>query len=86
MTTATPQQGTVVGALTEGTGVSSINITKLVKDFVADFLISAAAALTAVQVASLQDVATAPNVALFAVAGAAIHAAYRIVLRWATTT
>lgn len=75
----------VANTLTDGTGVSQINVQKLIKDFVADFLITAAAALTTAQLASLQDVATAPNVALFAVAGAAIHAAYRIILRWATT-
>ena len=35
-----PQQGTVVGALTDGTGVSPMNPTKLIKDFIADVLLS----------------------------------------------
>ena len=73
----------VTGALTDGTGVSKIDLTKLIKDFVADFLLTGAAALAAVQVMSLGDAIQAPETAGLAVAGAAIRAAYRIVLRWA---
>ena len=80
-----PDQSPIVGALTDGTGVSRLTITKLVKDFVADFLISAAATLATVQVMSLGDAIAAPTVAGLAIAGAAIKAAYRVILRWATT-
>lgn len=74
-----------VTALTDGTGVSPITLTKLVKDFVADFLLTAAAALTTSQIMALGDVLQAPQVAGLAIGGAAIRAAYRIILRWATT-
>jgi len=80
-----PEQGAAVGALTDGTGISAITGSKLVKDFVADFLLSAAAALATVNITGLADVVSTPDVATFAIAGAAIRAAYRIVLRWATT-
>lgn len=83
--TVIPAQGVVVGALTDGTGVSGITVPKIVKDFIADALISSAAALTAANVLSLQQAVTAPNVAVFAIAGAVLHAGYRVVLRWATT-
>lgn len=74
-----------VGALTDGTGVSPLTFQKFVKDFVADFLLSAAAALTTVQIMDLGGAIQAPETAAFAIAGAAIRAGYRIVLRWATT-
>ena len=80
-----PQQGTVVGALTDGTGVSPMNGTKFVKDFVADLLLSGAAALVAVQIVDVGSALATPNVVAFALAGAVIRAAYRAALRWATT-
>lgn len=75
----------VSGGLTEGTGISAITATKLIKDFVADFLLTAAAALGTSMIMSLGDAVAAPQVAGFAIAGAAIRAGYRIVLRWAQT-
>ena len=80
------EQGTVVGTLTDGTGVSAITITKLVKDFVADVLLSGAAALAAVQITDVGAAIDQQQVAAFALIGATIRAAYRAVLRWATTT
>jgi hypothetical protein len=77
-----------VSVLTDGTGVSPINATKLVKDFVADFLLTLAAGLGAGAGLELLDVGgviAAPDVALIAVVGAFIRAGYRAVLRWATT-
>lgn len=79
------QQGAIVGALTDGTGVSALSATKLIKDFVADFLLGAAAALATVQIMDLGAAIAAPQVAGLAIAGAAVKAAYRVVLRWATT-
>ena len=75
----------VVGTLTDGTGVSAFTVSKFVKDFVADVLLSAAAALIAVQVVDVGSAIASPQVAAFAVAGAVIRAAYRAALRWATT-
>ena len=80
-----PPQGTAVGFLTDGTGVSPFNWTKFLKDFVADVLLSGAAALVAVQIISVDAAVAAPDVAAFALAGAVIRAGYRAVLRWATT-
>ena len=77
---------TAVGAaLTDGTGVSSITINKLVKDFIADVLLSGAAALVAVQVMDVGSAVAQPQVVAFALIGATIRAAYRAVLRWATS-
>jgi selenophosphate synthase len=79
------EQGAIVGALTDGTGVSSITATKFVKDFVADVLLSGAAALVTVNVMGVADVIAAPDITAFAIAGAVIRALYRAALRWATT-
>ena len=78
-------QGTVVGVLTDGTGISAITGSKFLKDFVADVLLSGAAALVAVQVVDVGAAIAQPQVAAFALAGAVIRALYRAVLRWATT-
>lgn len=74
-----------VGTLTDGTGVSPLTPTKWVKDFVADVLLSGAAALAAAQIIDVGSAVQAPEVAAFAVAGAVIRSLYRAVLRWATT-
>ena len=78
-------QSAPVAALTDGTGVSPINLTKLVKDFVADFLLTGAAALATANILDLGAAIDTPDIAALAVAGAAIRAGYRVVLRWATT-
>lgn len=80
-----PKQGRIVGTLTDGTGVSAVNVQKLVKDFIADFLLGAAATLSTIQVMDLGSAIQQPTVVGLAIAGAAIKAAYRIILRWATT-
>ena len=77
---------TQVGAvLTDGTGVSAITGSKVLKDFVADVLLSGAAALVAAQIVDVGSAIQTPEVAAFALAGAVIRALYRAVLRWATT-
>lgn len=78
-------QNRAVGFLTDGTGVSPFNWTKFLKDFVADVLLSGAAALVAVSVMDVGTAIAQPQVAAFAIAGAVIRAAYRAILRWATT-
>jgi len=80
-----PPQSGVVGALTDGTGISPFNWTKFIKDFIADVLLSGAAALVAVQIVSVDAALATPDVVAFALAGAVIRAGYRAVLRWATT-
>lgn len=72
-------------ALTDGTGVSAFTSSKVVKDFVADVLLSAAAALVTVNIVSVEQAVAMPQVATFAIIGAVVRAAYRAVLRWATS-
>jgi HJR/Mrr/RecB family endonuclease len=79
------QEGTIVRVLTDGTGVSQFTATKFVKDFVADVLLSGAAALVAVQVVDVSSAVAQPQIVTFALLGAVVRAAYRAVLRWATT-
>lgn len=77
---------TAVGqALTDNTGVSSLTVPKLVKDLIADILLSGAAALAAVQIVNLDQAAQQPTVVSFALGGAVIRAVYRAALKWATT-
>ena len=77
---------TAIGsALTDGTGISSLTGSKVVKDLVADLLLSGAAALVAVQITSPEAALANPQVAAFAIAGALIRVVYRAVLKWATT-
>jgi hypothetical protein len=80
-----PEQGRVVSALTDGTGISPFNWVKFVKDLIADILLSGAAALVAVQIMDVGAAIAAPQVAGLALAGAVIRALYRAALRWATT-
>lgn len=80
-----PANTGVVGALTDGTGVSPVTPTKFIKDFVADVLLSGAAALAAANIMDVGGALGAPQVAGFALAGAVIRSIYRAALRWATT-
>jgi len=75
----------LVSTLTDGTGISAFTASKAVKDFVADVLLSGAAALAAVQVLDFGAAIDQPQIVAFALAGALIRAAYRAVLRWATS-
>jgi len=79
------EQGRVTGFLTDGTGISPFTVSKFVKDFVADVLLSGAAALVAVQVVDVGAAVAQPQVAAFALIGAVVRAAYRAALRWSTT-
>lgn len=72
-------------SLTDGTGVSPGTWMKFVKDFVADVLLSGAAALAAVQISGLDQALAQPTVVWFALGGAVIRSAYRAALRWATS-
>lgn len=74
-----------MSVLTDGTGVSQLTGAKLLKDFVADSLLTGAAALATSSILSLGDAVAAPQAAAFAVAGALIRVAYRAVLRWTSS-
>lgn len=69
-------------ALTDGTGVSALTGSKLLKDFVADLLLSIPAALVAIQVTNLEQALVAPLAVGIAVADAIVRVVYRFALRW----
>ena len=80
-----PSTTGVTGFLTDGTGVSPLTREKVVKDFIADFMLTAAAALGAgatLEALNLAQAIAAPDVVGIAVAGAFIKALFRAVLRW----
>ncbi len=83
--TAEGTKAATVAALTDGTGVSAITGSKFLKDFVLDFLMTASAALVAVNVLDVQTALAAPAVVETAIAGALIRVLYRVVLRWASS-
>lgn len=72
-------------ALTDGAQVAAPTAKKLLKDFIADFLIGGATGIGATMVTGLQDAVAQPLIVTFALGNAAIAAAYRAVLRWATS-
>lgn len=78
-------QASIGGTLTDGTGVSPSTTQKFLKDFVADALLTAAAALTAAQIVAIPTDQQGAWTAAMAIGGAVIHAAYRSVLRWASS-
>jgi len=78
-----PETTGMSGALTDGTGVSALTGSKLVKDVVLDFLLSAPAALVAANVLSLEAAILAPVVVAFGLGDVIIRVGYRAALRWA---
>lgn len=76
---------TTGAALTDGTGVSRLTGSKVLKDLVADFLLTASAALVAVNVIGVDQAIASPTVVGTAVGGALIRVVYRALLKWATT-
>ena len=81
-----PDQGSIVGALTDQTGVSRITVPKVIKDAIADFLITVPAVFIGLNIANLEGALVVPTAVGLGIADAAIRVVYRTVLRWATTT
>jgi hypothetical protein len=75
----------VANGLTDGSFVSDLTGSKLAKDLVADFLLTASAALLAVNISDLGGGLAAPTIVLTAVGGALIRVLYRATLKWATS-
>lgn len=76
------------GALTDGTGVSPLTRSKVLKDLVLDFLLGVAAALgtdATFEALDLGSILDAPEAAALAVGGALIRTLFRGALRWAST-
>lgn len=74
-----------VSKLTDGTGVSKITGSKLLKDIVLDFLLAMPPALIAINVASLEAGLVASTAVIFAVGDVVFRVIYRALLRWAQT-
>lgn len=72
-------------ALTDGGTISPITSSKLLKDFVYDFLTGATAGFAAGSITGVSDVVAGPLPVVFGVANAAIAAIVRVTLRWATS-
>ena len=72
-------------ALTDGTGISRLTGSKVLKDFVADFLMTAAGALAAVNIFAVDQAAANPTIVATAIIGSLIRVGYRAILKWATS-
>lgn len=83
MNTPPATTGGVTGTLTDGTGVSALLASKVVKDLVLDFLLSVPAVFVGLNVADLSTALTVPGAVLVASADAGIRVLYRAALRWA---
>lgn len=81
--TPVPQTGGVTGVLTDGTGVSKLLGSKVLKDLVLDFLLSVPVAFIGLEIADLNGALAAPIAVGLAIGDAAIRVLYRGALRWA---
>jgi ABC-type antimicrobial peptide transport system permease subunit len=75
----------VVSNLTDGTGVSRLFASKVVKDLVLDALLSVPVSLVAIGIGGLDAAVAAPVAVAFAVGDSLIRVLYRAALRWAQT-
>jgi hypothetical protein len=72
----------MTGTLTDGTGVSKLLASKVFKDLVADFLLTAPAVFVVLNVANLESALTVPASVGLGLADAAIRVIYRALIRW----
>lgn len=75
--------GGVTGTLTDGTGVSALLASKVVKDLVLDFLLSLPVVFVGLNIADLNGALAAPVAVGIAVGDAALRVLYRAAIRWA---
>ncbi len=72
-------------ALTDGTGVSRLLASKVIKDAVADLLLSLPPIFIGLHITGLDGALAAPTAVAIGVGDAVIRWLYRGVLRWATS-
>lgn len=77
-----PEKGSISSTLTDGTGISKLTSSKLIKDFVADILLGAVTGLGLVNIVGIDSALAQPAIAAVAVGNALISALYRVILRW----
>lgn len=79
-----PEETTgVAGTLTDGTGISQLLASKVIKDLVLDALLSIPVSLAAINVGGLEAAIVAPVAVAIAVADSLVRVVYRALLRWA---
>lgn len=79
-----PEETTgVTGTLTDGTGISQLLASKVIKDLVLDALLSIPVSLAAINVGGLEAAIVAPVAVAIAVADSLVRVVYRALLRWA---
>jgi hypothetical protein len=77
-----PQTDTgVSGALTDGTGISTFTLPKIVKDALLDFLLTAPATFALLNVANVEGALQAPVAVGLGLLDAAIRVLYRAALK-----
>ena len=75
----------ISGRLTDGTGIGTFTVPKIIKDLVLDFLLTVPAVFIGLQVADLGTALTMPVAIAIGVADAAIRVVYRALLKWSQT-
>lgn len=75
----------VSGALTDGTGIGTFTVPKVVKDAILDFLLTAPAVFITLGVANVDQALAAPVAVGLGLLDAAIRVVYRAALKWAQT-
>ena len=75
----------VSGRLTDGTGIGTFTVPKIIKDLILDALLSVPPALIAINITDVQAATVAPVAVAFAVGDALIRVLYRAALKWAQT-
>jgi ABC-type antimicrobial peptide transport system permease subunit len=84
--TGTGPASTAASTLTDGTGVSKLLGSKVVKDFVLDALLSMPVSLAVINIGDLHAATAAPVAVAFAIGDGLIRVAYRAALRWAQSS
>lgn len=78
-----PEVTGATGALTDGTGVSSLTVPKVIKDLILDALLSIPASLAVINITGLESALAAPVAVAIAVADSLGRVVYRALLKWA---
>lgn len=78
--------GSATSGLTDGTGISQLLGSKIIKDIVLDACLSAPIALGAVSINGLEQALVAPIVVAVALGDSLIRVIFRAIVRWAQSS
>lgn len=73
----------VTASLTDGTGISRLLASKILKDLVLDFCLTIVPAFAAINVLNLNAALAVPGAIAIAAGDSAIRVAFRAIVRWA---